>query len=132
MVTLVIWIAVCVAAFFVQTRSQFWGVALFAGLGIGSLQSAARSMVGLFAPTEKAGEFFGFWGFVGKAAFATGPFVFGMISQASGSQRLAILSTAAFFLLGLLAMIPVDSDAGRRAADEWDRRERRADSRAGA
>src|SRR5690606_32699147 len=98
LVTLGIWVAVCAAAYLVETKAQFWGVALFAGLGIGSLQSAARSMVGLFAPTEKAGEFFGFWGFVGKAAFATGPFTFGMISQATGSQRWAILSTAAFFL----------------------------------
>jgi UMF1 family MFS transporter len=127
-VTLVIWVVVCVAAYLVTTRAQFWGVALFAGLGIGSLQSAARSMVGLFAPTEKSGEFFGFWGFVGKAAFATGPFVFGMISSSTGSQRLAILSTAAFFFLGLLAMLTVDTEAGRRAADEWDRKERRRDA----
>lgn len=130
LVTLGIWVAVCAAAYFVQTKAQFWGVALFAGLGIGSLQSAARSMVGLFAPTEKAGEFFGFWGFVGKAAFATGPFTFGMISQATGSQRWAILSTAAFFLVGFLFMLPVDSDAGRRAAEAWDRRERLADAAA--
>lgn len=132
LVTLLIWVVVCVAAFLVRTRGQFWGVALFAGLGIGSLQSAARSMVGLFAPTEKSGEFFGFWGFVGKAAFATGPFTFGMISQATGSQRWAILSTAAFFLLGFLAMLKVDSEAGREAAEAWDLRERERDLAAAA
>jgi UMF1 family MFS transporter len=125
--TLALWIAICSAAYFVQTQAQFWVIAVVAGLGIGSLQSAARSMVGLFAPVEKSGEFFGFWGLAGKAAYAVGPLVFGWISSASGSQRAAILSTGAFFVLGLAAMAFVDVAAGRRAADEWDRRERRAD-----
>lgn len=127
-ITLVLWIAICAAAYFVHTQGQFWGIAMAAGLGIGSLQSAARSMVGLFAPVEKSGEFFGFWGLGGKAAYAVGPLVFGLVSTATGSQRYAILSTGAFFLLGLLFMIPVDAAAGRRAAEEWDLRERRADA----
>ena len=126
--TLVLWIAVCVAAYLVQTRAQFWGIAAVAGLGIGSLQSAARSMVGLFAPVEKSGEFFGFWGLAGKAAYAVGPLVFGWISSSTGNQRYAILSTAGFFLLGLAAMFSVDAAAGRRAAEDWDRRERAADA----
>lgn len=125
--TLVLWVAICAAAYFVRTQGQFWAIAVVAGLGIGSLQSAARSMVGLFAPVEKAGEFFGFWGLAGKAAYALGPLSFGWISSATGSQRYAILSTGAFFVLGLLAMAFVDVAAGRRAAEDWDRRERRQD-----
>lgn len=126
-VTLVGWIVVCVAAYLTTTASQFWGVATLAGLGIGSLQSAARAMVGLFSPVEKSGEIFGFWGLAGKGAYATGPLVFGLVSTASGSQRIAILSTAAFFVLGLAGLAFVDEGAGRRAAEAWDRRERRAD-----
>jgi UMF1 family MFS transporter len=84
-------------------------------------------MVGLFAPVEKSGEFFGFWGLAGKAAYAVGPLLFGEISSRTGSQRLAILSTAAFFLLGFAVMLTVDAAAGRRAAEEWDLRERARD-----
>jgi len=116
-----------VGAYFVQAQNQFWVIAVVAGLGIGSLQSAARSMVGLFAPVEKSGEFFGLWGLAGKAAYAVGPLVFGWVSSETGSQRAAILSTAAFFVLGLVAMAFVDVAAGRRAADAWDRRERLSD-----
>lgn len=123
-ITLVFWIAICAAAYFVQTADQFWGIAVAAGLGIGSLQSAARSMVGLFAPVEKSGEFFGFWGLAGKAAYAVGPATFGWISATTGNQRYGILTTGAFFLAGLVVLGSVDAAAGRRAADAWDRRER--------
>ncbi|HEX5757903.1 MAG TPA: MFS transporter [Thermoanaerobaculia bacterium] len=128
-IALGIWILVCLGAYAcvpgrevagLDGKQLFWGVALFAGLGIGSLQSASRALVGLFAPVQKAGEFFGFWGLAGKAAYMVGPFVFGAISAAS-SQRVAMLSTAGFFVLGLAGMAWVDEARGRRVAEEWER-----------
>ncbi|HUO86761.1 MAG TPA: MFS transporter, partial [Thermoanaerobaculia bacterium] len=94
-----------------------------AGLGIGSLQSACRALVGLFAPLEKTGEFFGFWGLAGKAAFAVGPFVFGALASLTGSQRVAILSTGLFFVVGLAALGGIDEGRGRAAAAAWRRRD---------
>ena len=129
-VTLVLWVAVCVVAYLATNKATFWGVALAAGLGIGSLQSACRALVGLFAPLEKTGEFFGFWGLAGKAAFAVGPFVFGGLTWLSGSQRVAILSTGLFFVAGLAALGRVDEARGRAAAKAW--RERREAARGGA
>jgi UMF1 family MFS transporter len=108
-----------VAAFLTRDKTVFFVVSLAAGLGIGSLQSASRAMVGLFSPLEKSGEFFGFWGLAGKAAFAVGPLVFGALSSLTGSQRLAILSTGAFFVVGLLGLGWVDEAAGRQAAATW-------------
>lgn len=120
--TLGLWIGVCVVAYLTTSKGTFLGVALAAGLGIGSLQSASRAMVGLFSPVEKAGEFFGFWGLAGKASFAVGPLVFGALSSLTGSQRLAILSTGAFFVVGLLGLGLVDEGEGRRAAETWQER----------
>jgi MFS transporter, UMF1 family len=121
-ITLVLWILVCAGVYFVQTKGAFWGVALFAGLGIGSLQSASRALVGLFAPPEKSAEFFGFWGLAGKAAYMIGPLIFGEIAMRSGSQRIAMLSTAAFFLLGLIGMSFIDDRRGLAAAQAWHER----------
>ena len=118
-ITLLIWIAVCVATYFCNSKALFWGVAAVAGLGIGSLQAASRAIVGLFSPSAKSGEFFGFWGLAGKGAYMLGPFVFGVVSYASGSQRVAILFTGAFFLLGLVGMQRVDETKGRREAEAW-------------
>ena len=120
--TLLIWIAACVAAYLVRTAGQFWWVAMAAGLGIGSLQSASRALVGLFSPRDKEAEFFGFWGLAGKAAYAIGPALFGLISSASGSQRVAILSAALFFLAGLGALAFVDERRGIAAAASWNER----------
>jgi len=121
-IALVLWILVCAGAYFAQTKTAFWGVALFAGLGIGSLQSASRAIVGLFAPPEKTAEFFGFWGLAGKAAYMVGPLLFGEIASRVGSQRVAMLSTGAFFVLGLIGMAFVDERRGRAAAAAWHER----------
>src|SRR6185295_18950343 len=128
--TLVLWVGVClgaylcgeggaVIAFGLTGKQLFWGIAMLSGLGIGSLQSASRGLVGLFSPVEKSGEFFGFWGLAGKGAYMPGPFLFGQISVATGSQRTAMLSTGAFFLLGLVGMQFVSEARGRAAVAAW-------------
>ena len=118
-VSLVLWIATCVATYFTVSKAAFWGIALAAGLGIGSLQSASRALVGLFSPVGKSGEFFAFWGLAGKGAYAVGPLIFGLVSSSTGSQRAAILGTAVFFVLGLLGMFGVDERRGAAAAASW-------------
>jgi len=120
--TLVLWILVCIGTYFCTSKSLFWGIGLAAGLGIGSLQSASRGLVGLFSPPEKSGEFFGFWGLSGKGAYMVGPFLFGLMSTASGSQRVAMLSTIVFFILGLVGMAFVDEKRGQAEAAAWSER----------
>jgi UMF1 family MFS transporter len=116
---LVLWILVCVGGAAATTKTAFWFVAMGAGLGIGSLQAASRGLVGLFSPKDKSGEFFGFWGLAMRGAYALGPFVFGSISLATGSQRTAVLITAAFFVIGWIGLLYVDEDRGRAAAEAW-------------
>jgi UMF1 family MFS transporter len=118
-VTLLLWIAVCAAVFATSDKQTFWVIALAAGLGIGSLQSASRAMVGLFSPVDKAGEFFGLWGLAGKGAYACGPLAFGWISAATGDQRLAVLATGVFFVAGFVGLYAVDEGEGRAAAAAW-------------
>ena len=117
--TLVLWLFVSAGAALAATKAMFWGVAIAAGLGIGSLQSASRAMVGLFSPVGKNGEFFGFWGLAGKGAFIVGPFIFGALSSASGSQRMAIGINALFFVAGLIGMAWIDERRGLAAAEAW-------------
>ena len=117
---LVLWILVCLGGAATTTKTGFWFVAMGAGLGIGSLQAASRGLVGLFSPKDKSGEFFGFWGLAMRAAYVAGVFVFGSVSSATGSQRIAILVNAAFFVVGLVALGSVDVARGRAAAEAWD------------
>jgi UMF1 family MFS transporter len=114
--TLVLWIMVVVAAFFVQTKAQFLTVAMIAGLVLGSTQSASRGMVGLFSPRRHNAEFFGFYAVSGKVSAIIGPVVFGTISSVTQSQRLAVVSIAPFFLAGLIMLQWVDEQKGMQAA----------------
>jgi MFS transporter, UMF1 family len=115
--TLVGWIAVCVIAALSTTKGQFWWAAAIAGLCMGSSQSAGRAMAGLFAPRAQLAEFFGLWTFAIRLASIVGPLTYGAITWATGgNQRLAIVSTAVMFVIGLVLLQKVDVGRGREAA----------------
>lgn len=115
--TLVAWIAVCVIAASVTTKGGFWWAASIAGLAMGSSQSAGRAMTGVLAPPRQLAEFFGLWTFATRLASIIGPLSYGAITwMTGGNQRVAILSTAALFIAGLLLLLPIDMRRGREAA----------------
>ncbi|MBI5524928.1 MAG: MFS transporter [Deltaproteobacteria bacterium] len=105
--TLVVWIAAVLGAFFAQTKAHFWVVAVTAGTVLGATQAAARTLVAELAPTEKKAEVFGFMAVCGKLAAVFGPLVFGIISSYAGGQRYAILSVEFFFVAGLAVLMTV-------------------------
>lgn len=121
MITLLIWCIVVIGAYFVEDKSVFFVIGMLAGIAMGSSQSASRSMMGLLTPRDKKAEFFGFYGISGKFSAALGPFVFGLISAWTGSQRIAILAVIAFFLLGLVLLQRVDEKEGLLAATTFDK-----------
>jgi UMF1 family MFS transporter len=104
MLSLVLWVLVAVIAYFVQTKAQFQAVACIAGLGLGTVQAGTRAFYTQFVPKGCEGEYFGVYSFVGKSSAILGPLVFGTISSTFGSQRPAILSVAAFFIIGLVLL----------------------------
>lgn len=119
--TLVGWTATCVIAAVTTTKGGFWWAAAIAGLCMGSSQSAGRAMAGLFAPQRQLAEFYGLWTFAIRLASIVGPLTYGAITWATGgNQRMAILSTTALFVIGLVLLQKVDVARGRRAAQEAD------------
>jgi UMF1 family MFS transporter len=116
--TLVGWIATCVIAAVTTTKGGFWWAAAIAGACMGSSQSAGRAMAGMFAPVRQLGEFYGLWTFATRLAAVIGPLVYGAITWATGgNQRVAILSTAVLFVVGLVLLKPIDVARGRAAAE---------------
>ncbi|MGA0570649.1 MFS transporter [Variovorax sp. VNK109] len=116
-ITLVGWIATCVIAAAATTKGHFWWAATIAGLCMGSSQSAGRALAGMFAPPKQLAEFYGLWTFAIRLASIIGPLSYGVITWATGgNQRLAILSTAGLFAMGLVLLRFVDVARGRAAA----------------
>lgn len=103
-VSLLLWSAVAVAAFFATGKTAFWMVACTAGLGLGSVQAGTRAFFAQFVPSGKEAEYFGVYALVGKSSAIIGPLMFGQISASFGNQRPAILSIALFFIIGMLVL----------------------------
>ncbi|HEU4603709.1 MAG TPA: MFS transporter [Steroidobacteraceae bacterium] len=95
-------------AYFIDTEIEFFVLAIIIGLVQGGLQSLSRSMYGRLIPTSKAGEFFGFYNLMGKAAAILGPVLTGVVAYFTNDPRLGIVSITLLFVLGavLLARVP--------------------------
>jgi len=107
--SLLLWVTVCVWGSLCQTKMEFYIIGAIAGVAMGSLQSAGRAVVATFTPEGKSGEYFGYWGFFTKLAAVIGPPVFGMSATFLG-ERMAILINASFFVAGLLVLLPLAID----------------------
>ena len=116
-VTLMGWIVMTVIAALATTQGVFWVAAVIAGLCMGSSQSAGRALAGLLAPPARLAEFFGLWTFATRLAAIVGPVTYGLVTWVTaGNHRIAIVSTALFFVLGLILLRPVDVARGAREA----------------
>ena len=107
-ITLIIWLAVVIGAYFVNLISEFYVIGLLAGLSIGSSQSCSRSLMALLTPKEREAEFFGFYdGLFGKSSAVIGPLFYGIISDIS-NERVAALAIGLFFIIGLIILQKVE------------------------
>ena len=106
-ITLFMWLVAVVLAYFVTDEFGFYIVGFIAGAAMGSCQSVSRSLMSKLIPSERKTEFFGFYSFFGKSSAIIGPLTFGLVSYLTGSQRIAIISIAFFFIIGLLILTKV-------------------------
>lgn len=118
LLSLAVYGAVSVSAYFMTTAIHFYVLALAIATVQGGSQALSRSLFGRMVPRHKTAEFFGFYSTSSKFAGVFGPLVFGIISQAAGGSRLSILSIVAFFIVGAALLARVDVDAGIRAAGQ--------------
>ncbi|MCG6551874.1 MAG: MFS transporter [Candidatus Magnetominusculus sp. LBB02] len=107
-ISLVLWSAVAIVSYFVTTKPQFFIVATTAGLGLGTVQAASRAFFAGFIPDGRESEYFGVYSMIGKTSAILGPLIFGITSAAFKSQRPAIVSISAFFVLGLILLLRVE------------------------
>jgi len=118
MLTLVIWSAVAVAAYFIQNAREFFALGVAVGLVLGGSQALSRSLYGSMIPPRASAEFYGFYTLFSKFSSIWGPWVFAAITLMAGSARPAILSLVAFFLVGLVLLVLVDEEKARQAGLE--------------
>lgn len=108
MLMLAQWSLVAIAAYFVETKAQFFALAVLAGTGLGAIQAASRAFMSTLVPKDREADFFGFYSLCGKSAAVMGPLLFGTVSLlAGGNQRLALLSIGVLFVIGGALLVRV-------------------------
>ena len=105
-VAVIIWIAICIWAYYIQTQMQFYALAASVGLVMGGIQSMSRSTYSKFLPeTKDTTSFFSFYDVTEKIALVIGLFSFGLLEDLTGSIRNSVIALIVFFVLGLLALL---------------------------
>ena len=113
-------IALIIGLFFAKSQLVFILIGAVAGIAMAGIQSVARTMVGLFSPRGQSAEFYGFFAVVGRTSSFIGPAVYGFLAAEAAiwymnagkndilaeqlGQRIAILSIAAFLLVGIVLL----------------------------
>lgn len=131
-ISILIMIVVIIWMYFNQTQSGFYLIGVVAGFAMAGTQSVSRTMVAMFSPPGQSAEFYGFFAVAGRTSSFIGPTVYGFIAaeaalwyEAQGQaidlaeqsgQRLAILSIAVFFAVGLALLYFVNEEKAKHAA----------------
>lgn len=121
MASIVIWIAVAIAAYFLPQGQALplYGLAVIVGFVLGGVQALSRSLYGTMIPEEAAAEFYGFYSVFSKFSAIWGPLVFAIVSAVTDSGRPAIVSIVVFFIVGMVLLGRVDVDEARASRERW-------------
>lgn len=124
LIGLAVYIVISILGYYMTTKTQFLVLGLLVGMVQGGTQALSRSLFGSMIPNHESGEFFGLFAVFEKFAGILGPLVFSAAILVSDSSRNAILSVAAFFVVGGAVLAFVDPEEGRRVAAESEQKAR--------
>lgn len=105
----IIWVSLCVCAYFIYEPIEFYIVAGFVGLCMGGIQSVARSTYSQLIPdTLDTTSYFSFYDVAEKVGIVLGMLMYATLDQITGSMRSSILFFVAFFLVGAILLIRLE------------------------
>lgn len=103
-----LWVGICIYAYFVVTPMDFYVVAGIVGLVMGGIQALSRSTYSKFIPkTRDTASFFSFYDVSEKIGIVIGTLLYGMVAQFTGSMRNATIFLGIFFLGGIFLLLRV-------------------------
>jgi UMF1 family MFS transporter len=111
-----VFVVITVYAATMRSVAEFWILGLLVAMVLGGSQALSRSLYAGLLPPSRSAEFFSFFAISSKFASILGPLVFALLIDLTGSNRLAILALASFFIAGMALLAGVDFERGRRRA----------------
>ena len=110
-IMVIIWGLICVAAYLVSEKQQFYLLAAIVGMVMGGIQALSRATYSKLIPsnTTDHASYFSFYDVTYNVSIVVGTFSYGLIESITGSMRNSILALAIFFIigLGLLALLKI-------------------------
>ena len=105
----VIWICVCLGAYFVANEMQFYALAFVVGMIMGGIQALSRATYSKLIPsgTIDHASYFSFYDVTYNLSIVFGTFIYGFVNQLTGSMRNSALALAIFFFIGLSFLVTV-------------------------
>jgi MFS transporter, UMF1 family len=106
---ILIWIGICIFAYFTYTSTQFYILATCVGLVMGGIQSLSRSTYSkLIPPTRDTASYFSFYDVCDKTGTVIGTLSFGYVAEFFGGMRNSVLALMVFFIIGGILLLFVD------------------------
>jgi UMF1 family MFS transporter len=108
-VMIVLWIGVCIGAYFVATEYQFYALAFVVGMVMGGIQSLSRATYSKLIPVDTIDHtsYFSFYDVTYNLSIVAGTFSYGFIDHITGSMRYSALTLALYFIIGMLILFTV-------------------------
>ena len=117
--TVMLWIVICGAAYLTHTANQFYVLAAVVGLVMGGIQSMSRSTYSKIMPqTKDTASFFSFYNVAEKVAMSLGLFTFGLIEHITGNMRNSIFALAVFFVIGLAFLMVTEKNRRKESVND--------------
>ncbi|AZZ36311.1 permease [Bdellovibrio sp. qaytius] len=98
---LLVYVFVVVGASVMTKPEHFYMMAVLIGLAQGGVQALSRSLFAYLIPSDKAGEYFGFFNLLGKFASVLGPLLMAVTARVFGHPQKTILSLLLLFVFGI-------------------------------
>jgi UMF1 family MFS transporter len=123
-IAIAVYLFVSIWGAFMQSRDEFYILAITVGLVQGGIQALSRSFYAKIIPVEKSAEYFGFYNMIGKFATVLGPAFMGGIGllvrsmgySSNIASRVSISSISLFFIIGGILLYFVNEHRGREEA----------------
>lgn len=111
MIQIVIWIIICLLAYFTSSKAMFYCTAALVGLVLGGIQSLARATYSKILHPYGENDltsFFSLSDVLYKLSVVGGTLIFGIVNQITGNMRYSVLALALLFVLSLFFIAKIN------------------------
>ena len=108
MLCVVLWVGICIYGYTIPRGdiTQFYIISSIIGFVMGGTQSLSRSTYSKLMPvTKDTASFFSFYDVTEKISLVFGLFLFGFLTEITGSQRVSVLALMTLFIIGLFLLL---------------------------